>query len=89
LPGDLTLSSNYPNPFNAKTTISYDLPKAGSVTIGIYSILGSKVQSLVSEYQSAGTHSIIWDATNMPSGTYFYKIKTGEFTETYKMLLLK
>ena len=89
LPKEFFLSQNYPNPFNAATTIKYDLPKASDVSIDIFDILGRKVETLVSGKQSAGSHTVIWNASNATSGVYFYKIQAGDYSDTKRCLLLK
>jgi hypothetical protein len=89
LPVRFILSQNYPNPFNASTVINYGLPYASHVTIDVYNILGGKIKTLVDEQQPAGNHQVVWNAKDRSSGMYFYRIRTGEFTETRKMLLLK
>lgn len=89
LPLSFHLSSAYPNPFNAQTTIKYSLPKSADVSIEIYDILGRKVETLVSERQSAGEHSIIWNAKEATSGVYFYRIKAGEYSDIKRCVLLK
>lgn len=83
------LRSNYPNPFNSSTTIEYGMPEAGPVVIEIYDLLGRKVKTLVDEEQAAGTYQVVWDARDRSSGVYFYRITSGEFTETRRMVLLK
>jgi hypothetical protein len=88
-PTTFFLSPNYPNPFNASTMIEYGLPESGPVKVDIFDILGRKIQTLVDETQSAGYHQAIWKADNVPSGTYFYRIQTGEKSQTKKCLLLK
>jgi len=88
-PKTISLLSCYPNPFNATTSISYSLTEAGFVTIEIYDILGAKVTALLSKQQTTGYHRLIWNAADMPSGTYFYKIKAGDYSEIKKMSLLK
>ena len=85
---------NFPNPFNPVTTISYNLPKAGSVSIVIYDMMGRLVRDLVSEYQSSGYRSIKWDATNnlgesVSAGMYFYMVDFGELKQVRKMLYIK
>ena len=85
---------NFPNPFNPVTTISYNLPKAESVSIVIYDMMGRLVRDLVSEYQSSGYKSIKWDATNnlgepVSAGMYFYKVDFGELKQVRKMLYIK
>ena len=97
LPNSFRLLKNYPNPFNPITTIQYELPERSDVQIIIYDLLGRKIASLLSETQEAGIQSVQWNATNVPSGMYFYQIRvydpdevgTGEFVQTRKMVLLK
>jgi hypothetical protein len=87
--GSLLLSANYPNPFNAQTTIHYSLPAASDVSLDIFDITGGKIETLVSEKQEAGEHSIVWNAEKKPSGVYFYRIKAGNFSRIEKCVLLK
>jgi hypothetical protein len=89
VPAILSLSANYPNPFNASTIIRYSLPATAHVTIEIYDILGRRVETLVQGEQPAGYNQVIWDAENQPSGVYFYRIKAGGAVETKSCLLLK
>jgi hypothetical protein len=89
IPQVFSLSQNYPNPFNPATTISYALPSASHVRIDIYNILGQNVTTLVDEMQEAGTHQVIWNAGDQPTGMYFYRIATNDNVETKKMLLIK
>jgi hypothetical protein len=89
LPESFSISQNYPNPFNASTTIGYSLTEPSDVTIDIYDILGRKVETLVQREQSAGSHQVVWNAKDQPSGMYFYRIEAGDYTEARKMLLLK
>lgn len=84
-----SISQNYPNPFNPVTTIQYELPNRLDVQITIYDLLGREVTTLVSETQEAGHKSVQWNATNVPSGMYFYQVRAGEFVQTRKMVLLK
>jgi hypothetical protein len=83
------LKANYPNPFNPVTTISYQIPENGLVTLKIYDILGKEVASLVNEVQNAGSFNVQWNASSFSSGTYFYKLTAGNFTETKRMMLVK
>jgi hypothetical protein len=83
------LSENYPNPFNPSTTIEFSLPKAGFVTLKIYTILGAEVATLVAEDRPAGAFSVRWDASGMPSGVYFYRLTAGDFVQTRRALLVK
>ena len=89
IPNNFELMQNFPNPFNPKTTISYKIPNSGFVKITIYNNRGQFIKKLVDNYKIAGTHSIVWDASSLSSGLYFYKITTGGFTEMKKCLLLK
>jgi hypothetical protein len=86
---DFSISNNYPNPFNAQTTIQYDLSRQSTVSIEIYDILGHRIDVFANEKQNAGRHSVIWDSNGRASGIYFYKIDTGDLAETKRMLLLK
>ena len=89
------LYHNYPNPFNPSTVIKYDLPKTSRVTISIFNVIGQRIAVLVKEIQNEGTHQVIWNAKNIASGVYFYKIKaTGinnkdEFVSFKKAVLIK
>jgi len=89
LPGEFALMDNYPNPFNAQTTIGYSLPQAADVTIEIYDILGRAVETFTYGNQPAGQHSVVWQAKQVSSGLYFYKITADETERTKRMLLLK
>jgi len=83
------LFQNYPNPFNPSTTIRYSLPSSAKVRLTIHDMLGRKIQTLIDEEQSAGWKEVQWNASNVASGIYFYKIQSGNFTEMKKMMLLK
>ncbi len=89
LPKQISLFQNCPNPFNASTTIKYELPRQSRVTIEIYDILGRKISTLINAELPAGYHQAIWHADNFASGMYFYKLQAGNYSETKKMLLLK
>jgi len=89
LPNDYALSGNYPNPFNARTVIDYQLPVSGQVKLEIYNVLGQKVTVLVDSKQQAGYRSVVWDASEVSSGLYFYKLAAGDYTETKRMMLVK
>jgi hypothetical protein len=89
LPNEFSLAQNYPNPFNPTTAIQYDLPMSSNVTLDIFDVLGRKIETLVDANQSAGSHTVIWNANDKPSGTYFYNLRAGDFTETKRMTLLK
>jgi len=89
LPSDFALLSNYPNPFNAQTVIEYQLPVSSIVKLEIYNLLGSKVATLMNGEQEAGYKSVTWDASEVSSGIYFYKLTAGDYTETRRMMLVK
>ncbi|MCK4716530.1 MAG: T9SS type A sorting domain-containing protein, partial [Candidatus Marinimicrobia bacterium] len=80
---------NYPNPFNPTTRIEYTIPHGGQVSLQVFNMLGQKVADLVNEYQRAGKYNIAWNASDVPSGVYFYRIQSGLFNQTKKMLLVK
>ena len=83
------LEQNHPNPFNPTTTITYQVPKVTHVKLTIYDILGKEVKVLVNETKEMGRFSISFDASQLASGTYIYRIESGKFVETKKMVLLK
>jgi len=83
------IDQNAPNPFNPTTTIGFTLAEAGDVNIDIYNIAGQKVDTLVSDFMESGSHSVVWNASGYSAGVYFYTIKSGEFSMTMKMTLLK
>jgi hypothetical protein len=89
LPGRFTLSQNYPNPFNAQTTIRYAMPAPSNISIDIFEIMGRKVETLLSEKQQAGEHTIVWNADGKPFGIYFYRLRAGNVSKTEKCILLK
>jgi len=89
LPSEFALLSNYPNPFNASTVISYELPVSRDVKLEVYNLFGQKVATLVDGQQEAGYRSVTWDATEISSGVYFYKLTAGDYTETKRMMLIK
>ena len=88
-PDKFELSQNYPNPFNPSTTINYNLPEAANVKLIIYNILGQEVKTLVNGFKEAGVHTINFNASELNSGLYIYKIEAGSFTQTRKMTLIK
>ncbi|MBD3219278.1 MAG: DUF4397 domain-containing protein, partial [candidate division Zixibacteria bacterium] len=89
VPQEFELGQNYPNPFNPTTNISFSLPESGKVTLRVYNVLGQEVRTLADEYMDAGVHTIQFDANDLSSGMYFYRINTESFTESKKMMLVK
>ncbi len=89
LPSDYRLAQNYPNPFNPVTTIKYELPKTEYVTLTVYNITGQVVAKLANRTVEAGYHEAIWDASNLASGVYIYRLTAGNFTSVKRMLLVK
>jgi aminopeptidase N len=84
-----SLQQNYPNPFNPSTTIEYSIPQSGLVTLKVFNVLGKEVATLVNGQNDAGNHTVEFNASALNSGVYFYKIESGNFVETKKMILLK
>jgi hypothetical protein len=86
---NFVLEQNYPNPFNPTTNIRFRIADRGFTTLNVYNILGNEIAILVSEEIPAGEHEITFDASNLPSGIYFYQLKAGSFIQTNKMIYLK
>ena len=89
IPKEFILSQNYPNPFNPATTIKYQLLTSSYVFLKIYDLLGREIAELVNEYKIVGDYEVKFNAGNLPSGIYFYKLRAGNFVETKKMSLMK
>ncbi len=89
LPTAFSVAQNYPNPFNVKTSISFALPTPANVTVTIYNVAGQVVETIDAGHMDAGVNSVVWDASNVGSGVYFYKVVAGEFSKTMKATLLK
>ncbi len=83
------LSQNYPNPFNPATTISFSLPEASNVKLTLYNLLGQEIETLIDGFKESGTHSFSFNASQLNSGVYIYKLETNGFTQTRKMTLIK
>jgi len=86
---EYSLSQNFPNPFNPKTVISYELPVTGNAKLKVFDVLGNEVAVLVNEKQNPGSYSVEFDGSSFASGVYFYKLTAGDFVETKRMILLK
>jgi hypothetical protein len=89
IPKVYSLSQNYPNPFNPTTVINYSIPKTSMVKISVFDILGREVMTLVNDTKQPGNYNVEFDASNLASGVYIYKLQSGDFTDTKKMLLIK
>ena len=89
LPAEFSLSQNVPNPFNPITTIEFELPKTSEVGLKVFNILGEEVATLVSDRLSAGSYSYEWDASNLASGVYLYRLQVGDYVKIRKMVLIR
>jgi len=89
IPTSFSMSQNYPNPFNPSTTIKYDIPQTVNVTLKVYDVLGNEVATLVNEDQAPGSYSVKFNAGNLSSGIYFYRIEAGKFSQVKKFILMK
>ena len=89
VPTEYGLGQNYPNPFNPATEIAFSLPEATTVSLEVFNVVGQRVAELAEGYFEAGNHIVTWDASRQSSGVYFYRLATGDFVETKKMLLIK
>jgi len=94
LPTTLQLDQNFPNPFNPTTEITYHLPEQQHALLVVYNLIGQKVKTLVNESQSSGSYSVTWDGTDkfgnkVPSGVYVYRLQSGKYIQSRKMLLVK
>jgi hypothetical protein len=89
IPSIFELNQNYPNPFNPSTTISFNLPKSGVVTLRVYNLMGEEIKTLVEGYRETGIYTVNFNADELASGMYLYRLNTNGFTETKKMLLMK
>jgi len=88
-PITFTLNNAYPNPFNPSTKITYSIPELSFVTLKVYDVLGNEVANLVNEEKPAGSYEINFNASNLSSGIYFYRLQANDFTQIKKMILLK
>jgi len=89
MPTAFALEQNYPNPFNPTTRIQYTLAAQAHVSLKIFNVVGQEVATLANGIQEAGYKSVVWNASGVSSGVYFYRLQAGSFTETRKLILLK
>jgi hypothetical protein len=89
VPVNFSVKQNFPNPFNPTTKIEFSIPSDNNVEIKVYNVIGMEVATILNERRQAGTHSIEFNASNLSSGIYFYKIVSGKYSEIKKMILLK
>jgi len=89
IPSEFVLEQNYPNPFNPSTTIKFTIPKTEYVNLTVYNLLGQKVKTLVSEEKNQGSYEVVFNASNLPSGMYVYRLQAGNSVRTKKMILVK
>ncbi|HMD13669.1 MAG TPA: T9SS type A sorting domain-containing protein, partial [Bacteroidota bacterium] len=89
VPKAFSLGQNYPNPFNPSTVIHFELPKESRVQLTLYNLLGQNVLNILDETRPAGVYDVQVDAGNLSSGVYFYRLTSGDFEQTKKMLLMK
>jgi hypothetical protein len=87
--GSYSLSQNFPNPFNPTTNIKFSIPKNAQTFLKVYDVLGNEVSTYFNEFLNAGTYNILFEAQNLSSGIYYYKLVSGDFTETKRMMLVK
>ncbi len=88
-PVAFSLEQNYPNPFNPATMIKFNIPEATNVSLKIYDVLGNEIATLLNEEKNKGSYEVNFNATNLSSGIYFYKLEAGNFVQTRKMILMK
>jgi len=89
MPTSFSLQQNYPNPFNPTTTIQFQLPTESIVTLKVYNLLGQEIRTLVNGDLHAGVHIVSFDASNLSSGIYVYRLQAGEFSQVRRMMLIK
>jgi hypothetical protein len=88
-PNQFALGQNYPNPFNPATKISFSIPAAGFTSLKVFDVLGNETATLVDGQMAAGNHSVTFNASHLTSGVYFYRLQTGTYSETKKLILAK
>ena len=88
-PRTYQLAQNFPNPFNPSTTISFSIPQTGKVLLSVFNSIGQEVETLIDDEMTSGDHQVSFNAIDLPSGIYFYKLETGNFVDVKKMILIK
>ncbi len=88
-PKEFILNQNYPNPFNPVTNIRYSISVSSYVTLKVYDIIGKEVKTLVNEYKQNGSYQVTFNGINLPSGVYYFRLKSGQWNQVRKMLLIK
>ncbi len=88
-PSAFSVAQNSPNPFNPSTTISFTITEAGNVAVDVFNVAGQKIDTITNQFMTQGNHSVTWDASAFSAGVYFYTVKSGDFSQTMKMTLLK
>lgn len=89
VPDGYSLFQNYPNPFNPSTVIQFEVPRSGFVTLKVYDVLGRLVRTLVNKVEQPGSYTVTFDAPDLASGVYFYRLEAGTFTQTKKLMLIR
>ena len=89
IPGEFRLDQNYPNPFNPSTTIKFELPKSSVVRLTVYDMIGREVALLMNETRDAGVYEVKFDASNLSTGVYLYRLQAGSYVETRKLCLVR
>jgi len=89
VPDEFDLHQPYPNPFNPVTTIKFYIPKSGIVTLTVYDLLGKEVETIINQYINVGYHTIRWSASNVTSGIYFVRMKSGDFSQVRKVMVVR
>ncbi|MBU0558243.1 MAG: T9SS type A sorting domain-containing protein, partial [Bacteroidetes bacterium] len=88
-PSEYQLYQNFPNPFNPRTVIKFQVPSSKFIKLQVYDLLGGEIQTLANEYKLPGTYEVAFNAEGLPSGIYFYSLRAGDFSDTKKMILLR
>jgi hypothetical protein len=83
------ISQNYPNPFNPTTSIDFSISQSGRVNLSIFNSIGQEVETLIDNEMTAGDHQVTFNATNLPSGVYFYKLQVDNYVDVKKMILIR